>query len=141
MKSHTYILPAAIIAAAIMVLAGVLSLKQAPLAGSVANGNDYLGTTTSSVIGAFPVEIRLATGTGALGSVVITGSTAGTISFYDATTSDITKRTGQVATSSILIASFPASAAAGDFVFDRAFYNGLYIVTSGIVPTTTITWR
>lgn len=143
MKSinNTFV-PAVLIAGAILVLAIVLLFKPFQTAfGSVAIGNDYQGTTTVSTPGAFPVEARLQNYGGSLGSVVLTGATTGTINIYDATTSDVTKRTPGQSTSTILLASFPASAATGDYVFDRVFFNGLYIVTTGTIPTTTITYR
>jgi hypothetical protein len=40
-----------------------------------------------------------------------------------------------------MIASVPVSAAAGDYVFDVAFSNGLLVETIGTAPTSTITFR
>jgi hypothetical protein len=108
-------------------------------AGSVGIGNDYQGTTTSQ--GRFTNDITLATGTGSFGSIVITGAAAGVINIYDATTSNVSARTGQTASSTILLASIPASAAAGTYTFDRVYENGLYVDIVGTIPTTTITYR
>jgi hypothetical protein len=107
--------------------------------GSVPIGNEYHATTTST--GRFQNDILLSSGSGTLGSVVITGAGAGTIDLYDATTSNVSNRTGQPATSTILIASFPASAAAATYTFDEAYYNGLYVHIVGTMPTSTITFR
>lgn len=107
--------------------------------GSVTQGSEYHSTTTS--VGRFNVPATLNVGPGALGSVVITGATSGIINIYDATTSNINQRAGTMASSSILLASFPASTAAGTYTFDALYYNGLLIDSSGSVPTTTITYR
>ena len=109
--------------------------------GSVAAGNDYQATTTSAA-GAGTTAIRtLKTGVSTLGSVVITGDNTGTLTVYNATTSDVTKRTGNKATSSIIIADFPGSAPEGTYTFDAEFTDGLLLVTSGSAPTSTVTWR
>lgn len=112
--------------------------------GSTIQGNDYQATTTAenAVYGSFTSSRLIKTGYGALGTVNITGANTGAINFYDATTTDITKRTGNVSSSSILIASIPASLTAGDYVFDIALSRGLYIdLVSGNMPTTTISYR
>ncbi len=80
-------------------------------------------------------------GPATLGSVVITGAAAGVINIYDATTSNVNLRTGNVPTSTILKATFPASAAAGTYTFDTTVTNGLYVSILGTMPTTTITYR
>ena len=113
--------------------------------GSIRIGDELQATSTapSSAYGAtISGDTLIKTGTGALGSVIITGANTGIVNFYNATTSDVNKRTGQVATSTILLASFPASTAAGTYVFDTQFTYGLYIdLISGAMPTTTVTFR
>jgi len=113
--------------------------------GSVAQYNDYMATSTAanSVYGAGITDDQLVkTGFGALGSVVVTGANTGVVNFYNATTSDITLRTNQTPTTTILIASMPASIAVGTYVFDATFTDGLLIeLETGIMPTTTITYR
>lgn len=113
--------------------------------GSVQFGNDYLATSTSSN-GAYGGTVTgsrlLRNGVGTLGSVVITGANTGIINLYNATTSDITQRAANRATSTILIASFPASATAGTYTFDVQFTDGLfYDVIGGVAPTSTVTYR
>lgn len=119
-----------------------------PVLGSTIQGNDYQATSTapSTVYGATITTSRslfqnVSPRQGALSSVVITGANTGIVNFYNATTSDVNLRTGQKATSTILIASLPASLAAGDYTFDVAFTDGLYIDVTGTIPTTTITYR
>lgn len=125
---------------AIVLLAVVLSFKSfSPAFGSTGRGSEYQATTTVAV--GFTQENLVQTGNGTLGSVVITGAAAGTINIYDATTSNVALRTGQPASSTILLASFPLSAAAGTYTFDRVYFTGLYISIVGAVPTSTITFR
>jgi hypothetical protein len=106
---------------------------------SVTVGNEYQYATTTSGTGA---SVRTAkTGYGSLAQVTITGKNAGITQIYDATTSDITKRTGQTATSSLLIAEIPSNAPEGTYTFDDVFTRGLLIVTSGTPATSTISYR
>lgn len=111
--------------------------------GSVVQGNEYVATSTAanSVYGASVTASKLLkTGQGSLGSVVVTGANTGIVNFYNATTTDVTQRI--TATSTILIASIPASLAAGTYVFDATFTDGLYIdLVGGNMPTTTVTYR
>lgn len=82
------------------------------------------------------------TGSGTFGSIIIT--TSGDLAFdlLNATTTDITARTGNKATSTILLASFPSSAAAGVYTFDAIYYAGLYLdVKSGSLGTSTIIYK
>lgn len=108
--------------------------------GSVQQGSEYHSTSTGSQY-ATPAQIAFTAEPGTLGSVVITGANTGIVDFYDATTTDVNKRTGQKPTSTIRVANIPASLAAGTYTFDVIFVNGLMMVSSGLLPTTTITWR
>ena len=116
-----------------------------PALGATIQGNDYIATSTApnGVFGArTAASLTLTTGGGSLGNVIITGANTGVLNFYDATTTNINLRTGQTATSSILLFSVPASAVAGEFVIDAQFTTGLtYDLFGGIMPTTTITYR
>jgi len=112
--------------------------------GSVVQGNDYHATSTASnaVYGAFTGDKVLKSRPGSLGSVVITGANTGIVNFYNATTSDVTKRTGNKASSTQLMVSIPASTAAGTYTFDVEFTDGLLVeLESGLMPTSTITFR
>lgn len=112
--------------------------------GSVNDTAEYTATTTASNANAYGTTIIgstvVATSSITLGSVVITGANTAVWNIYDATTTDVTKR--KLATSSLLIATFPASIVAGTYTFDVRLKDGLLIdVQSGTMPTTTITTR
>lgn len=106
-------------------------------AGSVGVGNSYHSTTTITSLGvAMATNHLLQTGTGDLGSVVITGANTGVINIYDSTT------TGSHSDyPTTLLASFPASIVAGTYTFDTQFYHGLVVEITGTVATSTITFR
>lgn len=135
---------------AVLAVLGTISLLPEdngapPVFGGVTQGNEYNATSTAanSLLGGQTLSINvLKTGQGSLGSVVITGADTGVLNFYNATTTNVNLRTGQKATTTILIASFPASTAAGTYVFDAVFTDGLlYSLFSGSMPTTTVMWR
>ena len=107
--------------------------------GSVGN-LPYRATTTPEDL--TWTDQLLDTGAGVLGSVVIT--TSGDLAFdlLKATTTNDNLRTTSVATSSILLASFPADTAVGTYTFDVSYSNGLYLdVKSGTLCTSTITYK
>lgn len=114
--------------------------------GSVTVGNEYLATSTaaSDVYGAFKTDALVKSGSGTFGSLVVTGANTGVLNIYDATTTVVGAggRAAAKATSTILIASIPASMAVGTYTFDVAFKDGLlFDLISGLMPTTTITYR
>lgn len=128
--------------ATIMLLLAFMSGQSQIASGSVQDGQGYQATTTdSSWVGSKPVKL----GATMLGSVVITSSsTAAYLRIYDATTTDINKRIPPTATSSILIADFPVSSAAGTYTFDVQLKNGLLVDVSTAVPgiaSSTITFK
>lgn len=127
--------------AGLAVLSGYLlaNLKDTSL-GSVAQSNEY-NVTSTSFLSAVPAIVSFTTDSATLGSVVITGANTGIIDFYNATTTSKLLRTGQASTSTIHIASIPASLVAGTYTFDVKAPNGLLMVSSGLIPTSTITWR
>lgn len=108
--------------------------------GSVVQGGEYFSTSTGGNLIPVPQQL-LVTGPGALGSVVITGAGAGVMNFYNATTTSVLARTGRKPTSTIWIASIPASAAAGTYTFDANFYDGLLMELETVEPTSTVTWH
>ena len=132
--------------AVVGVLAGlaIITYNTLPAFGSVSVTDEYIATSTAtnSVYGAFTTGRLIKPGQGTLGSVVITGANTGIVNFYNATTSNVLKRTNNTPTSTILMASIPASAAAGTYTIDGLYTDGLLVVLeSGNMPTTTITYR
>lgn len=124
---------AAVAAIAALFLGYILGTAPQTSFGSVETGQEYNATTTSAggTYATVSGDKLLKTGSGALGSVVITGANTGVLNFYNGTT-----------TSGYLIASIPASAAAGTYTFDATFTTGLFVdLVSGSMPTTTITYR
>jgi len=108
------------------------------LSGSA--GEPYMSTTTPT--DSNNVDLTLKTSFGVLGSVIITGAGANVFELYNATTTDVNLRTGNAATSSLLLASFPASTAAGVYEFNTSFNNGLLLdITTSGTGTSTITWN
>lgn len=133
-----YLIIGGIIMLVVIVLLVVKSPSTLPL-GSISDGQSYNSTTTKAFSWTnLPV---LKTGSGTLGSVVLTGVAAGNITLYDATTSNVSLRTGQKATSTIYLGSVPNSAAAGTYTFDTTFNDGLLVDVQATTPTSTITWR
>ncbi len=125
----------------VLILFIVVSLdRPAPVLGSVTDGQGYTATTTGSQGQGVTGIAQLLTGSGIFGSYVITGANTGLVNFYDATTTDTTLR-GNTSTSSILIASFPASVAASTYTFDVAVGRGLLVTVSGNAATGTITFK
>ncbi len=138
--NHTLSKAALLLAGAAFVLSLFLVLTASPFNahGSVAQSNEYQATTTF----ALSTSVRtLKTGFGSLAQVTITGDNTGLITIYNATTSDINARTGNKATSTLVIADFPASTPEGTYTFDAQFTDGLLVVTSGAPATSTITYR
>lgn len=122
--------------------------------GSVPVGSQYQSTTTPAVADMWnlcPHRWRSIGGvdtatssTGILGSVNVLTTGAGTLTIYDASTTDATKRAASDATSSIRIADFPASPTVGSYHFDVEFKRGLlvdYTTTGTGVASTTISYR
>ncbi len=101
--------------AAIFVIVGFVSIivnMPEKAYGSSFVGSDYsrmnlaasaaYGATTSPQV--TPITGSIKTGAGSFGSVIIEGAAAGLMNFYDATTTNVAKRTGNKATSTILLA-------------------------------------
>lgn len=127
---------------------GVLWQRPSVIFGSVAVGSQYLSTTTPSVAdlaNLCPAPVGYASSTvGVLGSVNILASGGGTLTLYDATTSNANLRDAGQATTSIRLADFPASPTVGSYHFDIGFKRGLlvdYTTTGTGVSSTTISYR
>lgn len=140
-----------IMIAGMLILFAILAGKSQPTFGSIMDGQQYFSTTTSSVAGTTWTEPVAVTGTtsvrsGTLGSVIITKQTQlTTLNIYDATTTNVNLRTGNVATSSIILASFASSTPVGTYTFDLVYKTGLLIdptpIGGNMVASSTVTWR
>lgn len=135
----------------VLLLIGLGSFRNTPVAvGSVQDGQGYISTTTTSgsptgsegTAGVFQFSsttdptVRVS---GIFGSVIVTGTSSGPFAVYDATTTNINLRTGNTSTTSITLAAFPAGMPVGTYTYDSRYQNGLIIVFSGTVGTTTFT--
>ncbi len=108
--------------------------------GNIAPTAEYtLSTTTPQVADRTVLCGGSTRNVGSVGTVNILSMT-GELALFDATTTDVTQRTGALATSSIIIAWFPAGSGTSTVPLDIAFKNGLLVDYAG-VGTTTITYR
>ena len=108
-----------------------------PAYASVSEAMEYQATTT----GATTLNTRtLKDRYGSLAQVTVLGANTGTMTFYDATTSNATLRAGATSTLPI-IAEFPANIAAGTYTFDARFINGLLLVVQGTPATSSVMFR
>jgi len=114
-----------------------------PTFGSQVVGSDYNATSTKNFDGTELTNLTVLKnrGGGSLAQVTITGAGAGVLYFWDATTTDINKRQSNQASSTILIGTIPASAAAGTYTFDAQLLRGLIYEEVGTAPTSTIMYR
>lgn len=102
--------------------------------GSVAQGSEYHSTSTSAV---FVNNSVLVSGSGTLGSVVVTVTGTGSLTLYDGTT---TLSHPDWATTTL--AYFAGSPTVGTYTFDAVFQKGLLVqFGAGTVASTTITFR
>jgi hypothetical protein len=109
--------------------------------GGVPRTHEYQSTTTSSHL-ALADMVVLKSGPGSLGSIVHTAKgSGGDILIYNATTSNIKARTGQLATTTLLLAALPQAADTGTYVYDVDAPHGILVIFTGTKGTTTITYR
>lgn len=120
--------------------------------GSVSKTSEYRATSTGYLTALEDSNsLRITTSSagfyseyqGALGSVILTsGRTgAGQMTFIDATSTNRLMRTNQAATSSLILASLPTQNTTGTFTYDIVYRYGLLVEITGVVPTSTITYR
>lgn len=137
------------LALALGLLAGLMvGNQQEPVLGSVEVGNQYEATTTPAVATATNLcpqrNFTASSTTGVLGSVNITESGAGTLTIYDATTTNVNLRSADQSTTSIRMAHFGASPTESSYHFDIGFKRGLlvdYTTTGTGVSSSTISFR
>lgn len=106
--------------------------------GSVSQGSEYIATTTKSAVLGVSLNTpqTLITGSCTLGSVVITGKNTGTINIYDGTS---TIQHSDYATSTLAV--FPSNTPEGTYTFDARCVRGIVVESSGLIATSTITFR
>jgi hypothetical protein len=130
---------AGIIGTGMVVIALVFSIANRPVEqalGSVARSNEYQSTTTDAT---FPTFKVIKSGDGSLAQVTITTAGTGSLTFYDATTTDRTLRTNAATTT---LAKFQITTTVGTYTFDSIFRYGLLVETTGSnIGSTTITYR
>ena len=79
--------------------------------------------------------------TGTLGSVHMLSLSPGDLAVYDATTTNINLRSSDQATTSIIIAWFPAGTGTSTYAFNAQFNRGLLVDYTATVGTSTLTYR
>lgn len=127
------IIIASILIAIVFILFSRIS-NTSPILGSIQDGMAYNSTTTDSTWSSSAVRM-IKTSNGTLGSVIITGATAGAIF-------ELRDATSTIDAASTSIAKFTATAVSGTYTFDVSFNRGLAAnMTSGTIASTTITWR
>src|SRR3990167_5853495 len=126
MNRLTYYLNVALILAIIGVL-GLIWQKPWQASGSVIQGNEYNATSTKNYDGTELTNLTRLTNfgdscrSGSLAQVTITGAGAGVLYFWDATTTNSSLRTSSQASSTLLVATIPASTVAGTYTFDAEY--------------------
>ena len=138
-----------ILAVAVLIaVIGVFSIiwQQPRLSGANVRVGDQLQSTTTPQVATgtnlCPARVGMASSTtGMLGSVHILSGGTGQLLVLDATTTDVTKRTGNLATSSIILAWYHATTATSSYPFNAEFKRGLLVDYTTTVGTTTITYR
>ncbi len=128
-----------IIASIFAVAFAIMSINSQKTYGSINDSSSsYESTTTRTAVTGVALTslTTLSVGFGTLGSVTITGAGTGIVNLYDGTT---TSNHSDSATTTL--ASFPASTAAGTYVFDSRYNKGLVVEIIGTVGTSTITWK
>jgi hypothetical protein len=133
MTTEKYLSIFTAVAVAVLISLNLGGATNRPL-GSVAQSNDYYGTTTDATWNSAPNHF-FPSCTQALASVIVIGATAG--SAFELR--DATSTTDSASTS---IQSFPSSMLGGTYTFDTKIYRGLVArMTSGNIASTSITCR
>lgn len=108
--------------------------------GSVPVANEYQSTTTDATF--LNTAKLLDTGSGSLANINITTVGTGTLTLYDATTTDITQRASNLSTSTIILAKYQVTTGTGSWQIDSVYRNGLMAEFIGtVVASSTVTFR
>lgn len=109
--------------------------------GGVSVGNEYTATTTPSGVGEW-TDQTLDVGWGSLGSVVITKAGDVEFTLYDATSTGAVTNDTSFNKSLKQLGRIPENLAAGTYVFDVTYNDGLVLdVERGTTGTSTISFR
>ena len=120
----------------VAVLIGATVFRSHTTVASTSWGSEYQATSSAPVAGGVSYTSILNTGTGAFGSIVITGKGTGSIYIYDGTTT-----TQHNAWATTTLAVIPNNAPEGTYTFDVAYRQGLIVEYKNAAATTTITYR
>ncbi len=140
MKYTKYLLVLSIVLT-VFAIGFMFSQSARPVGASTFQGQDYMGTTTDQTWTTLVPKVLKSQG-GALGTVSVTTVGTGSLTFYDATTTNVNLRTNNTATSTIVLANFQITTSLGSYTFDRTFNDGLIVVWTGTNnASTSIMWR
>lgn len=109
-----------------------------------AGGNAYQSTTTPTVAdrtNLCPAGFNASSTTGMLGTVNAFSGGTGELMILDATTSDVTLRTGNMSTTTLILAHYQTGFGTTTQTFDVAFSRGLFIDYTSGVASTSISYR
>ena len=127
----------------LIAVVGVFSLLQTrpwQVLGNVSPNEVLSGTTTPQVANRTSLCGTTAM-TGTLGSVIVVGVGTGSLKLYDATTTNINLRSGNIATSTIHLFDLPVGYGTSTIPFNREFKRGLIVEYGTGAASTTITYR
>ncbi len=134
------------IALLLAVIGGVSFISQQPRQayGNVSPEDTLTSTTVPQVANRTnlcPAGFAASSTTGTLGSVHILSGGTGRITFYDATTTDVTLRSGAMATSTIYLADYPIGVGTTSNALNISFKRGLLVEYTTGIASTTVTYR
>jgi hypothetical protein len=123
----------------------IFSMNSSKALGSVAVGNENLATTTGAG-GGFTGSVAGIVSNSAgvsltLSQIYIAAPTVGIIEIYDATTTDVNARSGNIASSTLLKAVIPAGTGTSSIPYDIRLNYGLQVVFKGTNSSTTVMYR
>lgn len=131
-----------LVLAGALIIGGFFAFNKPMTANADVTTADY-STTTNGTTWTTNVPKLIKTGPGTFSKVLITKSSNSEIYVYDATTTNVNLRTGNKATSTILLAQFGQGATSGTYNFNSQFGSGLTIevISSVGIASSTITWQ
>lgn len=140
-REHKWIIGTAL--ACLLLIVGLYFQKTEQVEGSAMQGQDYMATSTRGFNGVAQTNLTvIKSGSGSLNRITVTGADTAVVYLWDATTTNANLRAASMASTSIFLASLPASLVAGTYEFDVEFKNGLlYQIASGSAATSTIIYR